>query len=248
MRRYITHDDDQFKVQGVRAGSNPRWRVLLNFDIKNHEEFLHLYQTSKGEWNEYPFVPLVDAPLQDEHYHCLGFLISSSVDQPTEVNEKGIEEKLEFPVGISFGNMPMDKEYTNQKWEEARNQGGGKRDTFKNAPQSSCVYVNEKSLQSRAVMAKNMANEYRVMKDGKYPLFPDGSRMRFMPNHKLIPFNKRTVLETYAELQITLNTEAIELDISIKDLNQRVEAEGKTIGVNGPLADRKSGPLSRQVA
>ena len=108
--------------------------------------------------------------------------------------------------------------------------GSGKRDTFKNAPQSSCVYVNEKSLQSRAVMSKNMANEYGVMKDGKYPLFPDGNRMRFMPNYKLIPFNKRTVLQTYADLQITLKREAIELDISIKDPNQRVEAEGKTIG------------------
>ena len=64
----------------------------------------------------------------------------------------------------------MDKEYTNMKWEEVRNQGNGKIDTFKNASQSSCVYVNEKSLQSRAVMAKNMANEYGVMKDGKYQL------------------------------------------------------------------------------
>lgn len=233
LRRYITHDDDQFKIQGVRAGNNARWRVLINFDMNDHEEFLHLYQTSKGEWNEFPYVPIVDAPLQDEHYHCLGFLINSSADQPTRINEEGLSAELGFAVGLSFGNMPMDREYQNIKWEEARNEGSGKRDTFRNAPQSMNVYVNEKSLQARAVMAKKMAAVYGVMQEGKYPIFPDGSRMRFMPNHKLVPFNKRTVLETYANLQVTLKKEAVELDIGVKDLNTKPrtkESGDRTIG------------------
>ena len=233
LRRYMTHDDDQFKIQSVRAGNNARWRVMINFDMKDHEEFLHLYQTSKGQWNEYTYVPIVDAPLQDENYHCLGFLVSSSADQPTSVNEVGITKETKIKVGLSFGNLPMDREYLNTKWDEARNGGGGKRDTFKNAPQATNVYVNEKSLQARAVMAKNMAKVYGCMKEGKYPLFPDGSRMRFMPNHKLVPFNKRSALETYADLQVTLKKGAVELEIGIKDPNKLVkskEAQGRTIG------------------
>ena len=235
LRRYITHDDDQFKIQGVRAGSNGRWRVLINFDMSDTDHFLHLYQTSKGDWNEYPYIPLVDAPLQDEHYHCLGHLLDSSADQPTRVNEVGIEEKVGFAVGLSFGNMPMDRDYQNLKWEEARSEGGGgKRETFKNAPQSIGVYVNEKSLQARAVMAKTMAMEYGVMKDGMYPSFADGTRMRFIPNYKLVPFNKRVALEKYADLQCTLKKKAVVLDIGIKDPNQKImgneKIRGQTIG------------------
>ena len=234
LRRYLTHDDDQFKIQSVRAGSNARWRVLINFDMDDHEKFLHLYQNSKGDWNEYPYVPLMVAPMQEQQYHCLGFLIGSSADQPTKVNEVGIAVKTEFNVGISFGNIPMDREFLNDKWNEARHGGNGKRDTFKGAPQAQNIYVNEKSLQARAVMAKKMAKHYSEMVDGKYPLFPDGSRMRFMPNHKLVPFNKREALETYANLQVTLKREAIELDIGINNPDQKIQgvkgAEGKSVG------------------
>ena len=37
-----------------------------------------------------------------------------------------------------------------------------------------------------------------------------------MPNHKLVPFNKRTALETYANLQVTLKKKAVVLDIGVK--------------------------------
>ncbi len=77
-------------------------------------------------------------------------------------------------------------------------------------------------------MAKDMAKEYRVMEEGMYPVFPHGSRMQFMPNHKLVPFSRRVVLETYANLQVTLKKEALELDTSIKDSNQRVMGSEKT--------------------
>lgn len=234
LRRYMTHDDDQFRIQSVRTGSNARWRILLNFDMRDQEEFLHLYQNSKGDWNEYPYVPLMDAPLQSQQYHCLGFLIGSSADQPMQRNEEGISKEMKFEVGLSFGNLPMDREYQNEKWEEARNGGNGKRDTFKSAPQALNVYVDEKSLQARAVMAKTMAKKYSELEGGKYPLFPDGSRMRFMPNYKLVPFNKRTSLETYANLQVTLKKEALELDIGIKNPDQTLpdvkETLGKSIG------------------
>ena len=249
--RYLTHDDDQFKIQGVRCGSNSRWRVLLNFDMDDYDKFLHLYQNSKGDWDEFPYVPLMEAPMQNPHYHCLGYLIGSSADQPTRVNEAGITEKTEFGVGISYGNIPMDPGFLNDKWEEARNGGNGKRDTFKGAPQGQCVYVDEKSLQKRASMAKKMAKHYSEMVDGKYPVFPDGGRMRFMPNRKLVPFNKRDALETYANLHIMLKKEAIELDIGIKDPNQKISGdgalEGKTIGemVLGLTAGEADLPIFR---
>lgn len=183
----------------------------------DHEEFLHLYQNSKTDWTEYPYVPLMDAPLQARNYHCLGFLVDLSADQPTKMNAKGLSEKMEFGVGISFGNLPMDREYLNNKWEDARCKSkGNKRETFQRAPQPLNVYMEEKSLQSRASMAKKMVSHYGEMKDGKYPMFPYGSRMRFMPNHKLVHFNKKEGLEAYANLQVTLKGAAVTLNIGIK--------------------------------
>ena len=227
LRRYLTHDDDQFKVQGVQPGSNPRWRVYLNYDMTDHAEFLHLYQNSKTEWSEYPYVQLMDAPLQDRHYHCLGFLVDSSPDQPTEVNERGVSEIMNFEVGISFGNLPMGKDYLNGKWEEARAKAQGKRDTFLRSPQSLGVFVEEKSLQTRATMAKKMAARFGQMTDdGMYEVWPDGTRMRFLPNEKLVPFNKKKALEAFADLQVLLKSAAMTLDIGIADPNFIPEGEG----------------------
>ena len=61
--------------------------------------------------------------------------------------------------------------------------------------------------------------------------------MRFMPNHKLVPFNKTEALEAYANLQVHLKSAAMTLDIGIRDPNfisegegVRKKTEGKSIG------------------
>ena len=256
VRKYLVHEDERkgssFKKHLVN-GRNSRWKIKIN--IKGgytFDEFLHAYERSRTDPNiKTKFVTMKTASCQGENSYCIGYLVNSSEKQCMKRNELALGIEMDSNINIQYRNIPAIQNVIEDKWNKAREQGNGNRNImFMWAPMAQCIYTDETDIHHRKKLIEKFNAKYGKQRDGQYPEFPDGTRMRFVPATQYVPVIERVRAQKFMEVQMVLNRSSGSFHLPVPDpgsLNTICQGQTKTIGslILSILDDETGEPIFR---
>ena len=213
--------------------TNWYWGVLVSADSKM-EEFMKVWADERRRMPkaEQP-AAIREAPLQSEEWYESGLFIGSTSNQEISVLIKGIQKELNDPtVGIKWQSIVFPG--CNKLWAKARARGkeDGPKAKFASAPMAMQVLVDSKA-KIRSTLKALYEKYGQVAEDGSWPILPDGSRMRFIPNFQ---FTKDAMgkkrIERRMQLQVQMHYSNRVFPIPIKDPTRCITVDGRatTIG------------------
>ena len=238
LRNYIKNEGT--RERSFRKGRNSRLLVRVTYDkiTGGHDEVQHLWQLHKNDASlkKYWDIVLKPACMQKETYYPLGWFINSSEKQITRALEEGLGKELEVPIEVNYRDVPAEYRNIDEFWKHAKNRAKGNiRESYNYAPQGLVVYTNVKTGRDRMRLIATLNRKYgRMTTEGKYPMLPDGSRMRFMPTENMIPVGDRAKIKQAIQRQITLRERTATIDMEFNvNINQKIlegPHKGKLLG------------------
>ena len=238
LRTYITHDDEKPGSQRkwLITGKNSRWkiRIALKGGI-TFDKFIHAYDQSRNDFNiKSQFIPMKLATHQGDYSWCLGYLNNSSEKQLINKIEQDLSKEINANLNIQFRNIPGSYSDTDAKWQEAKKAANGdKRMIYRWAPMALAIYTDERSGAVRMKTVEKLNDTYgKQNKNGQYPRFSDGSRMRFVPSYQYLSLMERDRAKPIMDIQIHLKKSSLEypLEISKEQINTVIKSHKKTLG------------------
>lgn len=238
VRDYLKNEGP--KVKDFRTGRNSRLLVNVTYDSIDGGagEVVHLWQIHKKDkrLKKYMDIVLKRACMQAESYYALGGLANSSEMQIVDQLEEGLSEELGVPIEIAYRDFPAEYRTIEGAWSRAKRLAGGDiRKSYEYAPQGMIVYTSAKGGKRRMELISKLMQKYgKLTEDRRYPLMPDGSRMRFLPMESMIPGGQRARLRTAIDRHIQLKTKTTSIDMEFNvDINKVIKEgnhKGKTVG------------------
>jgi len=239
LRDYIVHEGS--KNRKLRNGRNSRLLVNVPFGkvAGGGEEIQHLWQLQTKEFNNKSLMPITlkVACMQSEAYYPIGAFVNSSEKQVTKELAKGLGEAIGANIAIAYRDVPAEYKTIETFWVKAKERAGrgNIRGSYEYAPQALVVYTDEKvGIERMKIIQELMIKYGKMTVQGKYPMMPDGSRMRFIPPETMAPTSQRHKIRDSIKRQIDLRTVTTDIDMEYAfDIDKVMETgphKGKSLG------------------
>lgn len=239
LRDYIVHEGS--KNRKFRNGRNSRLLVNISFGkvAGGGEEIQHLWQLQTKEFNNKRLMPITlkVACMQSEAYYPIGAFVNSSEKQVTKELAKGIGKVVGANIEIAYRDVPAEYKTIETFWVKAKERAGrgNIRGSYEYAPQALVVYTDEKVGVERMKIIQELMTKYGKMTvEGKYPMMPDGSRMRYIPPETMAPTSQRHKIRDSIKRQIDLRTVTTDIDMEYAfDIDKVMETgphKGRSLG------------------
>ncbi len=103
-----------------------------------------------------------------------------------------MEEELGVSIEVNYRDIPAKYKTIEKFRKHAKNKAKVNiRLSYLYALQALVIFTNAKTGKERMNLISKLNRKYRKMTtEGRYPMFPDGSRMRFMPTENMIPVGR----------------------------------------------------------
>ena len=235
LRTYFTHEDEKPGTQRkwLINGKNSRWKIRIALRGISWKKYLHMHEMSRNDNSvKSEFVFMKSATSQGDYSWCLGYLNNSSEKQLTDKIEADLTKEMKMPITIEFRNIPAHYDTVDKKWKEAK-ENSDKRIMYRCAPMAMVVYTDEKQGAERMKAVETLNNKYgKQNKNGQYPRFSDGSRMRFVPSFQYLSILERERTNPLINVHIHLKKSSLEypLEVSEKNLQHMFPKYKKTLG------------------
>ena len=218
LKEYISHI--QQTGGKIKKGRNNGYRVNLTFTFPA-EEFVHLWELTRREYNKVPYVHLRMTPMQDSSkYHTVGFFVNSSEKQCVKNLRIKLEEEAGVKIGIDYRPGSTDRGSQDALWKEAKAKAAGNpREIFKYAPLAQQLYSDTRENAHQAAMT--FSAKYGKQIDGQYPRLPDGTRMKFVPAAHYLDMKSKQMSTKLLRQQIGFQSNVVSATIPIKDPYQK---------------------------
>lgn len=169
----------------------------------------------------------------------IGIAVGSTEDQDFELLNQRLEEETKIKgIEVSFQNINQ-VGVTTDFWKIANQKAfdvnpdklarDHLRTKYRWAPNAIAIYVPNK--EAVTIARKIMLHKYGKLADGKEPIWPDGSQMRFLPIKGSPIKNEKTlhIIKKRMAYHISLKVNEVVLDTGMTNIYQTIEAfQGKT--------------------
>ena len=222
---------------GIRQGeTNNNWGIHATCGVK----MAHFI----GYWDEMRpyrrvdriksvFQPIRAAPLQDKEWYEIGWLVGATNKQYMDENMEQFQKQFpEIKIGINWQGIQFHR--VQEHWKHAERMFRNNRDLTEKAklsPTSYQILINKEESIGK-VMKYMYEHHGKLGKNGTWPSMPDGSKLRFTPNHKYLKDQKgRNAISRRMALHIQMKWSNQTLETSIKNPGLKLPClEGKSIG------------------